>query len=90
VQRQFVPTPFLAAHETVRHDRPRPLTVAQQLVNLRSNPICSGNGMLQAARLVWRYGASPTPLSRTYQLRIDYRQHDVPQVFVEKPDLGNR
>ena len=71
----------------MRHDRPRPLTAAQQFVNLRSNPICSGTGVLQAGRLIWRYCASPTPLSRTYQLRIDYRRNDVPQVFVEDPDL---
>jgi len=77
----------LAPNETVRHDRPRPLTAAQQFVNLRGNPISSGTGVLQAGRLVWRYCASPTPLSRTYQLRIDYRQDDVPQVFVEDPDL---
>jgi hypothetical protein len=71
----------------VRHDHPRPLTAAQQFVNLRSNPICSGTGVLRAGLLVWRYRAYPTPLSRMYQLRIHYRQDDVPQVFVEDPDL---
>jgi hypothetical protein len=71
----------------VRHDRPCPLTPAQQFINLRSNPISHGTGLLQAGRLVWRYTTSPTPLSHTYQLRIDYRQDYVPQVFVEDPDL---
>ncbi len=67
--------------------RQRPLTAAQQFVNLRGNPVCVGAGTLHAGRLVWRYTASPTPLSRDYQLRIDFRQGDVPQVFVEVPDL---
>jgi hypothetical protein len=71
----------------VRYDRPRPLTAAQQFANLRSNPICAGTGVLHAGELVWRYSASPMPLSRAYQLRIDYRQDDVPRVFVEDPDL---
>jgi hypothetical protein len=71
----------------MRYDRPRPLTAALQFANLRNNPICAGTGALRAGRLVWRYNASPTALSRAYQLRIDYRQDDVPQVFVEDPDL---
>lgn len=71
----------------MRYDRPRPLTAAQQFVNLRSNPICAGTGVLHLGRLVWRYRAFPTALSRTYQLRIDYRQGRVPHVFVEDPDL---
>lgn len=65
----------------------RPLTAAQQFANLRRNPICAGTGVLHAGRLIWHYTASPTPLSRNYQLRIDYRQGDVPQVFVDDPDL---
>jgi hypothetical protein len=71
----------------VRPGRQRPLTAAQQFVNLRGNPVCAGAGTLQAGRLVWLYTASSTPLSRDYQLRIDFRQGDVPQVFVEVPDL---
>jgi hypothetical protein len=71
----------------VRPGQQRPLTAAQQFVNLRGNPVCNGTGALQAGRLIWRYSAFPTPLSRAYQLRIDYRQGDVPQVFVDDPDL---
>jgi hypothetical protein len=71
----------------VRHDRSRPLTSAQQFINLRSDPICAGTGLLRASRPVWRYSASPMPLSRAYQLRIEYRQDGVPQVFVYDPDL---
>jgi hypothetical protein len=71
----------------VRPGRQRPLTAAQQFVNLRSNLLCTGTGVLHAGHLIWTYTASPTPLSRDYQLRIDYRQGDVPQVFVDEPDL---
>jgi hypothetical protein len=58
-------------------------------MNLRINPICAGSGLLRADRLVWRYTVSPMPLSRAYQIRIEYRQDDVPQVFVDDPDLVN-
>ena len=69
-------------------DRRRPLTAAQQFVNLQANPICSGSGTLHAGRLVWFYMASPTPISRDYTIRIEYRQDNTPQVFVGDPDLG--
>lgn len=71
----------------MRGGQPRSLTAAQQFLNLRINPICSGTGTLHAGRLVWRYRVSPTPLSREYDVRIDYRQGDIPTVFVDKPDL---
>lgn len=65
----------------------RPLNAAQQLLGLRSNPICRGNGELGAGLLVWRYAASPTPLSRDYAIRIVFRQGRWPDVFVDQPDL---
>ena len=65
----------------------RSLTAAQQFLNLRVNPICAGTGTLHAGRLVWRYIASPTPLSRSYAVRIDYHQGDIPKVFIDEPDL---
>jgi len=52
----------------MRLDRRRPLTAAQQFLNLR-------------------YPASPTPLSRVYAVRINYRQGETPHVFIEDPDL---
>jgi hypothetical protein len=42
------------------------LTVAQQYVNLRGNPVSFGEGNLRGGRLVWRYEASPLPLSRPF------------------------
>lgn len=72
----------------MRFSQRRPLTLAQQYVNLRSNPVCAGAGTLQPARLVWRYSTAPTPISRDYDIRIDFRQGATPQVFVDAPDLS--
>jgi len=66
----------------------KPLTAAQQFLNLRTNPICAGNGSLRAGQLVWRYRTSPTPLSREYAVRIEYRQGNTPNVFIDEPDLA--
>lgn len=65
----------------------RPLTAAQQFVNLRVSPISRGSGQLRAGLLTWRYTATPSPLSRDYYIRIEFRQGRRPQVFVEAPDL---
>jgi hypothetical protein len=65
----------------------RPLTAAQQFVNLRGNLICRGEGMLRAGTFTWRYMATPSPLSREYELRIEFNQRASPEVFVEAPDL---
>lgn len=71
----------------MRIDQPRPLTAAQQFLNLQKNLICAGSGTLHAGRLVWRFRAAPTSLSRQYDLCIEYRQGGAPRVFVEEPDL---
>lgn len=63
------------------------LTAAQQFINLRANPVCRGTGTLRAGRLVWRYDAQPTPLSRIYTLEVVYQQGERPDVFVVEPDL---
>jgi hypothetical protein len=66
--------------------RRKPLTAAQQFVNLRSNPICRGEGVLRAAQFTWRYSAAPSPLSREYDIRIEFN-HSKPFIFVDGPDL---
>jgi len=38
--------------------------------------------------LTWNFEVQPTPLSRTYHLRIRYRQRDAPDVVVVAPDLA--
>jgi hypothetical protein len=63
------------------------LSIAQQFVNLRANPISSGAGTISQRRLTWRCLLSPTPLSRAYAIRIEYRLDRSPEVIVESPDL---
>ena len=68
--------------------RPPPdLTVAQQFVNLKMNPLTRGEGCMASGRLIWRFQARPSPVSRTYSLRLTYAQGQAPQVFVEEPNL---
>ena len=68
---------------------PKPLTAAQQYALVRANPLCTGTGALHRGRFVWRYVASPTPLSRLYSIRLKYRARQSPQVIVEEPALGD-
>jgi hypothetical protein len=71
----------------MRYGAPRALNVAQQFVNLRSNPVSAGRGFLHAGRLAWIYDTSPSALSRIYRIRIEM-DHDLsPDTFVEEPDL---
>ena len=65
----------------------RPLTTAQQYLNLKANPISDGEGKMCAGKLIWRYETSPSPLSRLYSVRIELRQGGHPDVFIEHPDL---
>jgi hypothetical protein len=71
----------------LRYGGRQKLSAAQQFVNLRENPISQGTGTMKAGQLVWRCDLSPTPLSRTYSVRIEYGRSSRPDVFVEKPDL---
>lgn len=66
----------------------RSLTAAQQFLGLRTNPVCAGAGSVKAGELVWRYAASPTPLSRSYAVRVAFQQGSTPRVFVDAPDLA--
>lgn len=71
----------------MRFDQPKSLTAAQQFLNLRANPISCGTGHLHAGRLDWEFETSPSPLSRTYAMRLTFQQGDVPKIYVDKPDL---
>jgi hypothetical protein len=71
----------------MRFDRPRPLTAAQQHALLRSNPTCEGEGKVRGNVLTWRFPVSPTPLSRQYAARIEYRQGKSPSVYIDDPNL---
>jgi hypothetical protein len=65
----------------------KPLTAAQQFVNLRGNPISRGEGKLQTGLLTWRYSATPFPICRDYVVRIEFNQGGRPEIFVDSPDL---
>lgn len=54
---------------------------------LASSPVCPGEGGVRHEHLTWRYAARPSPLSRRYNLRIEYGQNGPPDVFVDAPDL---
>jgi hypothetical protein len=71
----------------MRLGQPKSLTVAQQYVNLRSNPVSAGSGYLHAGRFSWIYETSPSTLSRVYRIRIKMDQELWPDVFVDDPDL---
>jgi hypothetical protein len=65
----------------------RGLSAAQQFFNLQHGPSVPGHGTLRAGALAWKCDLSPTPLSRDYKVRIEYRYGGSPNVFVDSPDL---
>lgn len=69
------------------HRPPRALTAAEQFLILQTNPLTEGVGTLGIGSLIWRYVATPSPLGRLYDMRVDFRQGRAPDVFVEHPDL---
>ncbi len=71
----------------MRLGRRPPLSAAQQFVNLRANPICRGDGVLRSGRLSWRYSATPSPVGRDYDVRLEFVQGARPETFVDEPDL---
>jgi hypothetical protein len=71
-----------------RRERQSELSVSVQLMHLRRNPICSGEGALRPNCLSWRFACQPTPMARAYHIRIDYARGDHPIVTVLDPDLS--
>jgi len=71
----------------MRFGHPQHLTAAQQFVRLRENHNSIGNGDLGPGRFTWRCRVRPTPWSRTYSVRVEYRQGKYPKVYVESPDI---
>ncbi len=64
------------------------LTVAQQFFHLRRNTIFGGEGSVSRGKLVWRYERQPTIYSRTYSVRVTQKEGDIPDVYVDAPDLS--
>jgi hypothetical protein len=71
----------------MRFGRPKALTMAQQYVNLRGNPLSAGDGPLRAGSFTWIYDTSPSPLSRDYRIRIEMACDLPPRIFVDDPDI---
>lgn len=71
----------------MRFDSPKPLTMAQQYLHLRANPACTGEGRLRGGGLTWAFPIAPTPFSRCYAARLEYRQGSSPEIFIDGPDL---
>ncbi len=63
------------------------VTPAQQLFRLRRNAIYGGEGHVSHDVLTWRYLRRPSIFSRKYLLRINFKRGDIPQIFVDDPDL---
>lgn len=68
------------------YHKPR-LTAAQQFFMLKQTAICRGDGVLHRHRLVWEFMATPSPLSRTYRVKIEHEESSRPKVSVIDPDL---
>jgi hypothetical protein len=64
------------------------LSPAQQYLFLKNSRVGHGSGTLNTAGLTWEYGDRPTPLSREYLIRIEYKRRDIPRVFVRDPDIN--
>lgn len=65
---------------------PPALPLAIQLASLRAQN-SGGTGHVQRAKLTWHYDALPTPMSRSYRLRLYYALSAPPQIFVVTPTL---
>lgn len=63
------------------------LTLPQQYINLHGNPLSCGTGVLRPTSFIWRYEASPSPLSRVYRVRIEMTKATPPYTFIDDPDL---
>lgn len=70
-----------------RLEKQRRFSIAHQLINLKR--VCpTGEGKFcRKQGLVWRYDTQPTPVSRTYEVRIDYKLDKPPSIFILKPNL---
>ena len=64
------------------------LSPEQQWMRLKSSPICRGHGLVRKGELVWNFDVKPSPLSRTYRLRIQFKRFGLPDVFVLNPNLN--
>ena len=71
----------------MRYQTPRPLSAAQHFQILSSAPLSSGYRHLGRGQLTWCWQASPSPLGRLYDLRVEFTEGRCPKVFVDGPNL---
>ena len=64
------------------------LSPEQQWIRLKSSPICRGQGQVRRSELLWEFDARPSPISRSYRLRIRFKSHGLPNVTVLSPNLN--
>jgi hypothetical protein len=64
------------------------LSPEQQWLRLKSSPISRGHGQVRLGELTWEFDAIPSPLSRSYRLRIRFNRYSLPDVVVLSPDLN--
>lgn len=57
-------------------------------MRLRGCPICRGHGLVRRGELTWIFDVRPTPLSRTYRVRLQFNKCESPKVVVLEPNLN--
>ena len=65
----------------------RGLSAAQQALHLKRSLDFPGVVDLRPGRLSWTGGIKPNPLSRCYDVRLDFSVGESPRAIVEAPDL---
>lgn len=63
------------------------MTLSQQLLFLKSNPVVGGSGEVSRRKLTWTTRVQPTPLARDYTVRLILKEGETPDVFVDNPSL---
>ena len=69
-----------------RFNKPKRITPALQLFNLRKL-FPDGEGQVRRNRLNWVCAIRPTPVGRSYRVRVYYEPGGQPEVFVVHPSL---
>jgi hypothetical protein len=63
------------------------LSLPQQFLFLQKSKIAVGHGSQNPQSLEWNFAAQPTPLSRSYHVRLELQKNGTPDVSVLDPNL---
>ena len=66
----------------------RHLPVSIQYELLRAAGLEGGKGKINHGGFIWEFLAQPSPIGRTYRVRITYSSGTRPKVYVVSPDLN--